>query len=234
MEVPTRRERERQARQELILDAAFRLFVNEGFEKATVRRIAEETGYTPGAIYAYFADKDALLYELHNRAFGKLFEYMATSLDNPDPFARLMIIGRQYLQFAATYPQHYELMFMLRSTSKKLEQMHIELCETGALPTNKGHQTFELLKQTVQACMENGSMPTHDIDAAALCIWGMAHGMATLQLTGRLYMLPAEKQPNVLQEGLDYMIKMVQHTGSYNYAAAAAAAMSAENLNSTN
>ncbi len=47
-----------------LLDAGERIFVAEGFHRATVEDIAEAAGYTRGAFYAHFADKADLLLTL--------------------------------------------------------------------------------------------------------------------------------------------------------------------------
>lgn len=44
-----------------ILDAAKRLFTEEGYAQATMRRIAAEVGVSPTALYLHFADKEAIL-----------------------------------------------------------------------------------------------------------------------------------------------------------------------------
>ncbi len=44
-----------------ILDAAKRLFLTEGFERATIRKIAASVGVSSAALYLYFPDKDAIL-----------------------------------------------------------------------------------------------------------------------------------------------------------------------------
>ena len=71
-----RRERVRVATRERITEAAMRLFVEEGFENTSMRRIADAVGYTPGALYAYFEDKDEILYALLEAGFARLREAM--------------------------------------------------------------------------------------------------------------------------------------------------------------
>lgn len=44
-----------------ILDAARELFINEGYEKFTMRKLAQKIGYSPTTIYIYFKGKDDLL-----------------------------------------------------------------------------------------------------------------------------------------------------------------------------
>ncbi|HEY8369587.1 MAG TPA: helix-turn-helix domain-containing protein, partial [Thermodesulfobacteriota bacterium] len=56
-----RRERERAATRAKILDAARELFVSEGYDAVTMRRIADRIEYTAAALYRHFPDKRALL-----------------------------------------------------------------------------------------------------------------------------------------------------------------------------
>jgi AcrR family transcriptional regulator len=66
-----------------LLAAAKRLFVEKGFGATSLRDIATEAGYTQGAFYSNFADKDALFIELmQSRASAQLSE-VAQMLDDP-------------------------------------------------------------------------------------------------------------------------------------------------------
>src|SRR5947209_13265538 len=56
---PTRRERQEQTREQL-LEAASRVFARRGFSEATVEEIANEAGYTTGAVYSNFRGKEEL------------------------------------------------------------------------------------------------------------------------------------------------------------------------------
>jgi len=50
-----------------ILDAAIRLFQERGFERTTLRAIADEAGVSLGLTYRYFEGKDALVAALYER-----------------------------------------------------------------------------------------------------------------------------------------------------------------------
>ncbi|WP_230414098.1 TetR/AcrR family transcriptional regulator [Collimonas silvisoli] len=58
------REQSQALTRERLLQAGRKLFVQNGFGGASIREIAEEAGYSQGAFYSNFADKDALLLEL--------------------------------------------------------------------------------------------------------------------------------------------------------------------------
>ena len=61
MGINERRERERKEVRKKILEAARGLFVAEGYDAVTMRRIAETIEYSPTAIYVHFKDKETSL-----------------------------------------------------------------------------------------------------------------------------------------------------------------------------
>jgi AcrR family transcriptional regulator len=55
-----RRLRYRQELRTLILDTAREMFLTEGFEAFSMRKLAEGVGYSPAALYQHFASKEAI------------------------------------------------------------------------------------------------------------------------------------------------------------------------------
>jgi len=55
------------ARRTQILDAATRVFASKGFNRATIRDVAQAAGVADGTIYNYFANKTDLLFGLLDR-----------------------------------------------------------------------------------------------------------------------------------------------------------------------
>lgn len=76
----TRDERKAQTRGDL-LAAARRVFRREGFHGATLDAIAAEAGYTKGAVYSNFADKDGLFLAVLDEHYGQRLEAYAAMLD---------------------------------------------------------------------------------------------------------------------------------------------------------
>jgi AcrR family transcriptional regulator len=52
---------------ERILDVALDLFIEKGFDKTSLREIAEQLGFTKAALYYHFESKDDILMALHMR-----------------------------------------------------------------------------------------------------------------------------------------------------------------------
>src|SRR5256885_9102837 len=107
-----RRAREREETRGVILDAARELFIAEGYEAVTMRRIADRIEYSPTAIYFHFRDKEALLKELCETDFLALAGQLAKIAQVRDPIERLRKTGLAYIDFGLSNPNHYRLMFM--------------------------------------------------------------------------------------------------------------------------
>src|SRR5918912_2842330 len=106
----TRREREREALRQIIMDAARELFVEEGFENVSMRRIAEKIEYSPTTIYLYFEDKAALLFAICEETFAKLARKLETIIKQAeDPVEALKKGCRAYIEFGLKYPNHYRV-----------------------------------------------------------------------------------------------------------------------------
>src|SRR4030088_110782 len=64
MGIKERQERDSEAVQRAILDAARDLFIAEGYQNVSIRKIAERIEYSPAAIYGYFPSKDDIFFAL--------------------------------------------------------------------------------------------------------------------------------------------------------------------------
>ena len=114
MGVKERRERQKQAVRQEILDAARELFIKDGYENVTMRKIAEKIEYSPTTIYLHFNDKADLVRFLCEEAFVKLvdmFEKLGEDLS--DPLLALKRCGRAYVDFGIKYPNDYKVTFMM-------------------------------------------------------------------------------------------------------------------------
>ena len=100
----TRAERKQQTRAEL-LAAAQRVFLRDGFHGASLAGIAEEAGYTFGAVYSNFQNKDDLflaVLDAENRRRVPL--HVDLLLDAPSLEEGLRASAREYAQYAQEHP----------------------------------------------------------------------------------------------------------------------------------
>lgn len=66
-----------EARWAEVLDAAFAVFVERGYENATIQDIASRVGLLKGSLYYYIESKEALLFALIKRAYDNIADYLA-------------------------------------------------------------------------------------------------------------------------------------------------------------
>ena len=70
MGIQERRERERAAVRQQIVDAAEMIAADKGWDAVTIRAVAGTIEYSPALIYEYFANKDEILFALMRQGFG--------------------------------------------------------------------------------------------------------------------------------------------------------------------
>lgn len=200
----SRREREREEMRRLIIEAAQRLFVTEGYESTTIRRIADAIEYTPGAIYSYFKDKDAILYAIHQEGFRELGRRFVEALvGDKNPLEQLTALGEAYIAFARANPELYHLMFVAQATSRTLS-------EAESWP--EGTEVYESLRALVRVAVEDGWIRPGDPEVIAFTLWAMVHGAATLDICDRCVVLPESYRGNILPPAFKYLIESLAQT----------------------
>jgi AcrR family transcriptional regulator len=178
MGVKERREREKLETRDLILDAARELFVSEGYEGVSMRKVAEKIEYSPTAIYVHFADKEELFRELCHQDFAHLAQVFQRAALPPDVVERLKHIGRTYVEFGRQYPNHYKLMFMTPHPHGELDERECEM------RGNPEVDAYALLKQAVRQAIDAGSFRegVDDAELISQTLWAAVHGVISLQI----------------------------------------------------
>lgn len=191
-----RRERLKQEIRDDVITAARDLFVTEGYVNVSMRKIAEKVGCSPGTIYLYFEDKDAILSAICVETFAKLNKRMeAIRNDKGDPVERLRRGGRQYIQFALDHPYHYLVTFGLTGAS------HFKNDEAR----RAGQESFNCMRDCVRLCVDAGCFRINDIEQIAQSLWACMHGTVML-LIGKLD-FPFIEQNRLIDSVLDMALK---------------------------
>lgn len=111
MGIQERKEREKEARREEILDAAYKVFVAKGLAGATVDDIAAAAELSKGTIYLYFRSKEDLYLAVTTRGLDimlRIFE--ASAAKGGDPIQQIWNLSDAYNTF---YEEHREYFRML-------------------------------------------------------------------------------------------------------------------------
>lgn len=171
-----RKEREREQKRRLILDAAKELFIRQGFDNVSMRGIAAAAGYSPAAIYRYFSGKRAILSHLRNEGFREFHAGQKARAGDVEPVEMLQRAGRNYLRFAIENPDDFHLMFCTSCEEVDLEG------ELAAESLQAHHYFRDRVAQVVQS----GYFGDVDEEAVVFGLWAGVHGLASLVTSGRV------------------------------------------------
>jgi AcrR family transcriptional regulator len=195
-----RKAKEKEELTDLILKAAKEVFTERGYQNTSIRTIADRIEYSPGTIYLYFKDKDAILHELQKVGFQLLKTKFMVLLAVGDPFERLKAMGKVYLGFAQEYPDYYDLMFIINDPMNALEEHECWL---------EGQSAFDMLIQVVQQCQQQGRFQEYDPQELAYVIWSSVHGMAALTIRGRCRVISEDKRAGIADAGLEAFTHLI-------------------------
>jgi AcrR family transcriptional regulator len=169
-----RRERERMALRERILNEGREILTSDGYEALTMRKLADRIEYTPGALYAHFPDKDAIVRAVCEHDFRAFSAHMADAIDVKDPIDRLRSLARAYARFALERQEPYKLLFVARPLVNDLSSLH-ENPETDA---------YTLVLAAVNYAIEKGHFKAWRDDAhlIAQTLWAGMHGAVMIEI----------------------------------------------------
>ncbi|WP_443944476.1 TetR/AcrR family transcriptional regulator [Pedobacter sp. AW1-32] len=194
MGIKERKEKHKEDLRQRILDAAKDLFLKDGYDATSIRKIAEKIEFSPTTIYLYYKDKADIMYALHQEGFKVLASQFSVLRYVSDPFERLKAMGRVYMGFAIENPDFYELMFIMKEP--------IEFIKThcGDMEWLEGDEAFAALTKTVDDCKTAGYFLKFDTTTFALNVWSLMHGLCSLKLQGHLDHMASTKLTQ-LEEG---------------------------------
>ncbi len=90
----------------IILEAANKVFIRNGFEGTSMQQIADEAGINKALLHYYFRSKDKLFESVFVTAFSKITPIMMELMQSGnDFFEKISLFISQYMDILQTYPQ---------------------------------------------------------------------------------------------------------------------------------
>lgn len=204
MGIAERKEKQKAEIRQQILDASMKLFTEQGFEHVSMRRIAELIEYSPTTLYLYFKDKNEIFYSLHEIGFAKLNEINRNLSAIKNPLLRLHKMGENYVDFGMQNPEFYDVMFIMRAPMEVLEH------RDEACGWDQGNAALNALKSVLQECMDKGFIVKGSVEASAMAIWGMVHGLVSLAIRDRMnHLVPKDQLLNTIHQSLNWFLGAV-------------------------
>lgn len=161
-----------------ILRAAERIFVADGYEGATIRKIADEVGVSSTCLYMHFRDKDEVLLEICTAALEELLELNSKIAALPmSAVERLRSMLRAYTEFALGNPNAYRLIFCAPSPSAAGNSQRPQMTQ------ELGTRCAERLLAVVREIAAEGRLKAGDPWTVHRALWAACHGLVSLMIT---------------------------------------------------
>lgn len=188
-------------RRELVLDAARSAFFELGLEKASIREIARRAGYTPGAIYSYFTNKEELYGTLLSESLDRLNARVQEALPQTAGAARAQAAALAFFDFYRDNPRDLDLGFYLfqgmqpRGLTRELNEALNARLRNALQPTQSALQDLGLSEP--RALEETTALFAHIV------------GLLMLSHTGRIRMF-RQGSRDLFQKYLERLICRAQ------------------------
>ena len=174
----TRREREKQARYDAILDAAERVFSEKGYDRTSMDDIARTASLSRALLYVYFKDKAAIQRGIMLRAGQSLCRRFEQARDTADTgLAQIRAMGSAYYRFYLEEPDYFSALTKASTAMTEADEQQAQdmLCSKSEL--------MGLMVGAIRLGLEDGTMNRqriHDPEQTALYLRGALHGVILL------------------------------------------------------
>ena len=111
--ISERKLRDKLARRAQIISAARRIAELEGWSNVTVRRLSNEISYSQPVLYAHFGSREGILAAVAIEGFQEIGQALERARKRVKRGNAVESVAAAYLEFAASSPALYEVMFSL-------------------------------------------------------------------------------------------------------------------------
>jgi AcrR family transcriptional regulator len=144
-----------------ILDGARRVFIDMGFDAASMNDITREAGVSKGTIYVYFANKEELFEAIVEEERGSIFNNLYGALENGDGLRETLINFGMALSFKITCDKVISAQRTVIGVSERMPDLGKRFYERGPM---HGHKIFVDFLESVA---KEGLLAMDDVRLAA-------------------------------------------------------------------
>ena len=174
-----RTEEAKQARRELILEAARDSFFKLGYEATTIERIMEAAGLSTGTFYLYFKSKIEIYKILLDHGIDILEQMLSRAVSHPSASAseRILLATDAYLAFYEQHPEYFDIIAVISVRADELRERESSISQTI------DEKNLRILKQVgliIEQGVHSGEFRSLDPWLAATGLWGLMDGLIML------------------------------------------------------
>ena len=154
--------------------------IEQGFGALSIHGLAKQVDYTPGALYRYFASKDALIAALITRivgSFGSVVTRTATLSPQDRPLQRVSVALASYKQLAFVAPHRFGLVSLLLAEPR----MVIADLTEAAPALEATLAAWQPLVAGLRDAQERGELDDGSAESRAVQAFSLVHGLMQLR-----------------------------------------------------
>ena len=165
---------------ERILGCACDLYLAEGLDGFSMRKLAKDVGVTAPALYRHYESREHVLADVVREAYREFSAKLYRALEGATALERMTRAADGYLEFALKHERWYQILFTAP------EQLGM-----SALPDDieaMGCAVHQFWVDRVRECQDAGILKGGDPVQISLTMWAHAHGMLSLYHHGHFRM----------------------------------------------
>jgi AcrR family transcriptional regulator len=155
-----------------ILGCACDLYLSEGLDGFSMRKLARHVGVTAPALYRHYESREHVLTDVVREAHHAFTAYLYRALEGRTAIERMQRAGEGYLDFALEHPRWYQLLF--------ISPEHMGMAELPEDIEAMGCALHQFWVDRVRECMDEGILKPGDPVQMSLTMWAHAHGLVSL------------------------------------------------------
>ena len=171
---------------ETLIASALALEPEHGALGLSLRQVAKHAGVSHAAVYHHFENKEALVVGVARSGFARLLMEMDIELDRaPDAFFALVMLGAEYLRFAFGNPSLFRFMYISVPAGDDVRDDPLAAEHDAVLAR---------FRRAVECAQAGALIKRGPAVRPAAQFWGLAHGLASLTVSGAIDGAPAGRK----------------------------------------
>jgi AcrR family transcriptional regulator len=179
-----------------IMDTAWEMVKEEGWQSLSIRKIADAIEYSVPVIYDHFENKEAILAEFGLVGFDLLSKKIKQAKEkHPDPLDQLKAMADAYWNFALKNKEYYQLMY----------GVGMACCGKEKSADNK--DSFDsLIMESIEKIISKSKQPATNVCLKYHTYWSILHGLVSIKIMGNSP-VSGELNKMVMDDAIDGFIK---------------------------
>lgn len=199
MGILERKQMEKEAIRKKILDAASEILVEEGYDKLSIRKIANKIEYSPGIIYHYFKDKGEIIAFIVEEEYEIILKTLSDiSLNEENPEKTIEQTFRAYIELMLETPEKFRTILM---NDIEAVQEKVNILGRGI---SKERKSLQGLCSMIERGIEKGKFREMDVELTAQIIWTSTHGLISRLIIERN--IPKDQKERLINHHFEILI----------------------------